>query len=390
MKQFYMERTGAVMEYVAVMSLLGFVILFISLFFRDTMNTWIDQTAETSVSGVGQSYYVGGSNQTVITPGGNNGDLGLENILNNKNYQRTIKISPSTQDTDIQIKVTLTQGSFDYSKLKDDGSDIRFTDKNGESIPHWIEKFNPNGETVIWVKVSEKYTSEIIMLYGEKSTSYKQRPEEVFVLFDDFDDGSIYENKWYESNDFRNDMIDGKLIVKQGSISTFNPVADNLEDGYSIHARVLFKGSGTGAGMSGAIPALGDKQFVCEENSCASAAVVVAREANYSKNVSLMVGDGTINTFNKGHLKDGFTSTDNLWYDTELSVLNGTVKFKVNDQVKYTVSNISWHKKLKYVTIGAYTQEGNDDIQDTHYDYIYVTKMNTNNTTATLGPELQR
>ena len=43
--------------------------------------------------------------------------------------------------------------NFRYSRTKSDGSDIRFTDENGELLDHEIDTWNPGGESLAWVKM---------------------------------------------------------------------------------------------------------------------------------------------------------------------------------------------------------------------------------------------
>ncbi|MCK4310568.1 MAG: DUF2341 domain-containing protein, partial [Methanomicrobia archaeon] len=48
--------------------------------------------------------------------------------------------------TDYQVKVTL-DSSFDYSKAKTNGEDIRFIDSNNNVLSYWIEKWNVSGDS---------------------------------------------------------------------------------------------------------------------------------------------------------------------------------------------------------------------------------------------------
>ena len=87
-------------------------------------------------------------------------------------YRRiTITNSGSTALTDYQIKVSLDNTNFDFSKANSDGSDIRFTDDDGSTlINFWIESWDSSGQTAtIWVKVpsiSASSSKNIYMYYG--------------------------------------------------------------------------------------------------------------------------------------------------------------------------------------------------------------------------------
>jgi hypothetical protein len=54
---------------------------------------------------------------------------------------------------DYQLAVELDPTNFDYSRAAPDGSDLRFTLGDGVTeLPHWIESWNPGGESRVWVR----------------------------------------------------------------------------------------------------------------------------------------------------------------------------------------------------------------------------------------------
>lgn len=72
-------------------------------------------------------------------------------------YKRTISIGGGANLTNYQVMVTLTDNNFNYLHAKPDGSDVRFSlDGSGTdstTIPHWIEQWNENGVSRIWIKI---------------------------------------------------------------------------------------------------------------------------------------------------------------------------------------------------------------------------------------------
>lgn len=53
-----------------------------------------------------------------------------------------------------QVRIVLNSSNFDYNEANPDGSDIRFTDSDGVTLlPYWIERWDPDGNSIIWVKV---------------------------------------------------------------------------------------------------------------------------------------------------------------------------------------------------------------------------------------------
>ena len=94
-----------------------------------------------------------------------------------------------------QVSVKI-QSSFDYSQMKDDGSDIRFTDYRNNEVPHWIENWNPGGVSRIWVNVprinGNPSTADFIyMYYGNSEAESTSSGEETFLFFDDFENQTI-------------------------------------------------------------------------------------------------------------------------------------------------------------------------------------------------------
>ncbi len=52
------------------------------------------------------------------------------------------------------VRLSAARNGFDYAKCAADGSDIRFTDAEGNLIPHEIDTWDTMGESLVWVKVA--------------------------------------------------------------------------------------------------------------------------------------------------------------------------------------------------------------------------------------------
>lgn len=76
---------------------------------------------------------------------------------------------------DVAIPVRISEArvpGFSYADfLKDDFSDLAVLDDNGAYLPYDVEKLDPNGESVIWIRFAElaKGTS-VYLVYGSKKT----------------------------------------------------------------------------------------------------------------------------------------------------------------------------------------------------------------------------
>lgn len=147
-------------------------------------------------------------------------------------YRRAITVSNSTGNllTNFQIKVTLNN-SFDFNRCKMDGSDIRFTSDDSQTlIPYWIEEWNPTGTSAtIWVKVPSVPTSgtQIFMYYQNLSATSIQNGKNVFEFFDDFENWPTNTSSWVDKGllitpkaDLSCAVYDGKLYAIGGYNNT--------------------------------------------------------------------------------------------------------------------------------------------------------------------------
>jgi len=112
-------------------------------------------------------------------------------------YKRAITIENNGDTlTDYQIQVNLTKQDFDYSHAKDDGGDIRFYDGDGNLLCYWIEEWNTNSNSKIWVNVTNILNggTRIWMYYGNKNKQSISDIERVFLFGEDGEDTSITSN----------------------------------------------------------------------------------------------------------------------------------------------------------------------------------------------------
>ncbi|MEW6606445.1 MAG: DUF2341 domain-containing protein [bacterium] len=139
-------------------------------------------------------------------------------------YQTIVFINNNSNPatlTDYQVMLTLTPALFDYSRANPDGSDLRF--RNSALLSYWIETWNTNGTSTIWINVPEipaSSTQIITMHYGLSGVAKMNNGENTFDLFDDFffaDTNKFSYGQSYHSN--------SPLI--------YNITADNLLEVYS-------------------------------------------------------------------------------------------------------------------------------------------------------------
>ncbi|MEZ6056154.1 MAG: DUF2341 domain-containing protein [Planctomycetaceae bacterium] len=76
---------------------------------------------------------------------------------------------------DFPVLVELDSSRIDYSIMKGDGTDLRFTDANGNLLAYEIDVWNPAGESYVWVKVptiaAGTADASIWMYYGNTAAA---------------------------------------------------------------------------------------------------------------------------------------------------------------------------------------------------------------------------
>ena len=122
-------------------------------------------------------------------------------IASEFDYIRNINISPSTSIEDLPVKIEFNGTMFDYTNAMTNGEDIRFYDESGNLLYHYIERWNLSDSSIVWVKVKSIGTSMVRMVYGNSSATNLSNGDSVFTFFDDFEDGTVWSDKWLQSRD---------------------------------------------------------------------------------------------------------------------------------------------------------------------------------------------
>ena len=117
-------------------------------------------------------------------------------------YRVAVDIFSEIKAACYQLAITLDPKSFNYPHAQPDGRDIRFVAESEDKLfelPYWIEEWNPDGESKIWVKVPHLGdTVRVYLYYGNSEVSSRSSGKDVFEFFDDFSEfaeWSVYGNK---------------------------------------------------------------------------------------------------------------------------------------------------------------------------------------------------
>jgi len=146
-------------------------------------------------------------------------------------------IGINTTLNDYQVRIDLNSSNFNF-KYVSDTSEICFTDKNGNSIPHWIESWSDDTAT-IWCRVPvipANTSTHIWMMYGDVNTQSKSSGIATFDAFDYFDTAYSYEKLFDVVAVEPQEKYAGNPILHKGSSGTWEElgIRDNalLTDPY--------------------------------------------------------------------------------------------------------------------------------------------------------------
>ncbi|MBW7992774.1 MAG: DUF2341 domain-containing protein, partial [Planctomycetes bacterium] len=118
------------------------------------------------------------------------------------NYRKLIPVQNTTSTlADYQIKIIVASSSDATGDVdcggncQGDFDDVRFTTGGGTTtIDYWRESYATSATSTFWVKVPQlagNATTNIYMYYGNTATSTDGNPENTFVVYQDFDDGTF-------------------------------------------------------------------------------------------------------------------------------------------------------------------------------------------------------
>ena len=114
-------------------------------------------------------------------------------------YIRTITLSVPTPVADIQVKVILSEDTFEYDHVLSNGDDIRFS-KGNQNLSYWIQEWNPSGDSIIWVRIPDAGISSFDMEYGKTDIAPISSGKDTFIFFDDFSGAQLDTEKWQTKN----------------------------------------------------------------------------------------------------------------------------------------------------------------------------------------------
>jgi len=98
---------------------------------------------------------------------------------------------------DVPISLHLVPQRFDYGCCASDGSNLKFVSSDySENLPFWIEEWNYEGDSKVWVKLPEvppgiNVCAYLVYGFHDVNEMQPQEPEKIFLFFEGFEDGDL-------------------------------------------------------------------------------------------------------------------------------------------------------------------------------------------------------
>ncbi|MGN0855494.1 MAG: DUF2341 domain-containing protein [Kiritimatiellia bacterium] len=192
-------------------------------------------------------------------------------------YKSTILVSGyagSTELTDFPLMVKLSAASpegFSYDDCT--GENLRFADADGNILPHEIDTWNPEGTSIVWVRVPtlSGTATELTMLWGNDGDGYEPTASDVWTP-------SGHNAVWHFSGN-GNDSVNGL------EPSTVTGAPDYTDTSVGVGTALLANGSST-IGFAN-----DDKWAALGEGSCLTVSLWSKYDAtswNYARMISCM------------------------------------------------------------------------------------------------------
>jgi hypothetical protein len=103
--------------------------------------------------------------------------------------QLTISNAERGELVDFPILVVLDAKRIDYGALREDGRDLEFRDPDGARLAHDVERWNPKGQSFVWVRVplidAGSDTDSIFMFYGNPEAKSVEDEAGVWTAYEE-------------------------------------------------------------------------------------------------------------------------------------------------------------------------------------------------------------
>jgi len=126
-------------------------------------------------------------------------------------FRARVEITNPVSTANYQYKLNLTW----QPGMREDFSDIRFTQEDGLICPFWIRSDNIVSATSceVWIKIPDANKSHILIYWGNPACSSESDGDKVFTFFDDFIGSTLDTAKWNSYAYYGTIVVSGGLLA---------------------------------------------------------------------------------------------------------------------------------------------------------------------------------
>jgi len=291
-------------------------------------------------------------------------------------YRKSHEIEGSSAgaQTNYQIRIIVHKDSgtdggehvYCNNHCRDDFGDIRFTKSDGiTELDYWMEEYTSGDKATFWIKVDSIPASPdkatIYIYYGKSDATTTSDGEATFILFDDFEDGSLDTSKWSTSDlgSLSYEETNGYLrIYGTRTSAEYNWITsvNTYDRGFAIEYRSMTYS------FSGTVYYRSATQYEANDSK-------KTRGGWFAGNIDvwrLLVYDGSTNYYSN---LDGTYNTD-TWYRLSLKIKSSgatisTPDGDINRSETYPTG-------AGYIKFGCSGNSGSEE--DTRFDWLAVRK----------------
>ncbi|MCX7769509.1 MAG: DUF2341 domain-containing protein [Proteobacteria bacterium] len=296
-------------------------------------------------------------------------------------WKRRAKVNITNFAEDSQIKIVVTK----RTGMRDDFGDLRFFDvTENVEIPYMIESSDGTNLTV-WIKTGKN--NNIYMYYDNplaESPGYGGK--RVFEFFDHFSGTSLDTSIW-QANSSSYTVANSELIIYSGSIRTKDPLPFSLSDGFILEGKIKYLTNSETYMYSGTLTGV-SSPYTQSSNMGGDATVLLMKNSSYTpynSDLYYFIGDGSTYSYNQGSGSLFRTNIDTWYIFSEKFHPAGLVISR--DYVDIFTKNFSWAKNPVYITLGEFSGNSSQNIQDTSYDWVRIRKFFASEPAVTFGSE---
>jgi hypothetical protein len=260
---------------------------------------------------------------------------------------------------DFQALVKLNEGQYDFSYSHyppKDGSDLYFTDVDGNVLPHEIDTWNPAGDSFVWVRVPEvsSPTSAIVMHWGAPRTPEQTAATRANVWKNNKDGRGGYVGVWHMGRaiggepepDETGNGLDAVPLTGSGHLSAMLP---STVEGFPTKARQ----NGAANGQYNSLKVPDYSKTITDESRFTLSGWFrcTADNGNYKRffSSSGLNGAGASNGWEVRQNGDGRTGAANIHSTLAVSTFDGTTA-KQNDYSTHDLAQ-SYLNNAVYLTV---------------------------------------